>query len=167
MLRIQRILRIFPFEVIDLTKENRVSIAKHNDMNGKFCSLLLYKPKQSQLAIVFFSAVLGFRCCSRAFSSHGRQQLLQAWCVGFSLLWLLWLQSKGSRERALSSCGTWAQLPHGMWNIPRPGIELCPLHWQADSLPMTGQLFDLSLPPGKAATSEGSDHVRRAHGPSW
>lgn len=24
-------------------------------------------------------------------------------------------------------------VPHGMWNIPRPGIELCPLHWQADS----------------------------------
>ena len=123
MLRIQRILRIFPFEVIDLTKENRVSIAKHNDMNGKFCSLLLYKPKQSQLAIVFFSAVLGFRCCSRAFSSHGRQQLLQAWCVGFSLLWLLWLQSKGSRERALSSCGTWAQLPRGMLDLSRPGME--------------------------------------------
>ena len=142
MLRIRRILRIFPFEVIDLTKENRVSIAKHNDMNGKFCSLLLYKPKQSQLAIVFFSAVLGFRCCSRAFSSHGRQQLLQAWCVGFSLLWLLWLQSKGSRERALSSCGTWAQLPKGMWLFPGAGIEpvspasadSCPLGHQGQAL---------------------------------
>ena len=26
--------------------------------------------------------------------------------------------------RGLSSCGTWAQLPRGMQDYPRPGIEL-------------------------------------------
>ena len=31
------------------------------------------------------------------------------WCVGFSLRWLLLLQSSGSRHACFSSCGTQAQ----------------------------------------------------------
>ena len=31
------------------------------------------------------------------------------WCVGFSLQWLLLLQSTGSRRTGFSSCGTQAQ----------------------------------------------------------
>ena len=31
------------------------------------------------------------------------------WCTGFSLRWLLLLQSTGSRHVGFSSCGTWAQ----------------------------------------------------------
>ena len=27
-------------------------------------------------------------------------------------------------EHRLSSCGAWAELLHGMWDLPRPGIEL-------------------------------------------
>ena len=30
------------------------------------------------------------------------------WCAGFSLSWLLLLQSTGSRSAGFSSCGTWA-----------------------------------------------------------
>ena len=30
-------------------------------------------------------------------------------------------------------CTARAQLPHGMWNCPRPGIKPCPLRWQVDS----------------------------------
>ena len=56
-------------------------------------------------------------------------------CSGFSLRWLLLLQSRGSRhtgcsscgsralERRLSSCGAWAYLLHGMWDLPGPGFE--------------------------------------------
>ena len=56
-------------------------------------------------------------------------------CTGCSLWWLLLLQSPGSRragfsscgsralERRLSSCGAQAQLLHGMWDLPRPGME--------------------------------------------
>ena len=56
-------------------------------------------------------------------------------CTGFSLQWLLSLQSTGSRahglstcgsqvlEHRLSSCGTRAQLLHAMWDLPGPGIE--------------------------------------------
>ena len=44
-------------------------------------------------------------------------------CAGFSLRWLLLLQSAGSRHAGFSSCGTWTQLLHGMWDLPRPGLE--------------------------------------------
>ena len=74
-------------------------------------------------------------------------------CAGFSLRWLLLLQSMGSRhagfsscgtrclERRLSSCGTWALLLHSMWDLPGPGIE-----------PMSPALagrFSTTAPPGK------------------
>ena len=46
----------------------------------------------------------------------------------------------------LSSCGTWArqlciraQLPRGMWTLPDPGLNLCPLHWQVNSYPLCHQ----------------------------
>ena len=56
-------------------------------------------------------------------------------CAGFSLQWLLLLWSTGSRrtgfsscgsqalERRLSSCGAWAQLLRGMWDLPGPGLK--------------------------------------------
>ena len=31
------------------------------------------------------------------------------WCAGFSLRWLLFLRSTGSRRMGFRSCGTWAQ----------------------------------------------------------
>ena len=52
------------------------------------------------------------------------------WGVGFSLQWLLSLQSEGQSTwasvvaaRGLSRCGALAQLPHNMRNLPRPEIE--------------------------------------------
>ena len=45
------------------------------------------------------------------------------WWAGFSLEWLLLLQSTGSGRPCASSCGTWAQLLRGMWNLPGPGLE--------------------------------------------
>ena len=38
-------------------------------------------------------------------------------CVGFSLQWLLLLQSTGSRSRGLSSYSTQAWLPWGTWDL--------------------------------------------------
>ena len=35
-------------------------------------------------------------------------------CAGFSLQWLLLLQSTGSRHTGFSSCGTWAQQ---LWHV--------------------------------------------------
>ena len=74
-------------------------------------------------------------------------------CAGFSLRCLLLLWSTGSRctgfsscgsralEHRLSSCGTWAQLLHSMWDLPGPGLE--PV-----SLALAGG-FLTTAPPGK------------------
>ena len=48
--------------------------------------------------------------------------------VSFSLQWLL-LCSPGSRVLGLNNYGAQAQLPHGMWILPRPGIESVSPHW--------------------------------------
>ena len=67
--------------------------------------------------------------------------------MGFSL-WRLLLCSTGSRQWAsvvgalrLSSGGTWGQLLHGMWNLPKPGIE--PVS------PVLAGGFLSTVPPGK------------------
>ena len=44
-------------------------------------------------------------------------------CSVFSQRQLLLLWSMSSRRMDFSSCGTWASLPRGMWNLPIPGIE--------------------------------------------
>ena len=48
--------------------------------------------------------VLGLPCCVRAFSSFGEWGLLCLWCMGFSLWWILLLQSIGSRCVGFGSC---------------------------------------------------------------
>ena len=76
------------------------------------------------------------------------------WCAGFSLRWLLLLQSTGSRhtgfsscgsqapECRLSSCGAWAQVLCGMWDLPGPGLE--PVS------PAQAGRFLTTAPPGKS-----------------
>ena len=62
-------------------------------------------------------------------------------CAGFSLWWLLFLKSTGSRHTNFSSCGTqghclWLAVSRaqaqmllwGMWNLPRPGSNPRPLN---------------------------------------
>ena len=57
-------------------------------------------------------------------------------CTGFSLQWLLLLWSTGSRRAGFSSCGSQAQLFMACGIFPDQGLNLCPLHWQADSYPL-------------------------------
>ena len=78
-------------------------------------------------------------------------------CAGFSLRWLLLLQSMGSRcadfsscglqapEHRLSSCGSRAQLLHSMWDLPGPGLE--PEYPALAGGPLT------TLPPRKSLES--------------
>ena len=108
------------------------------------------------LCIYLFLAVLGLRCCAWAFSSCGERGLLFLWCAGFSLRWLLLLQSMGSRRAGFSSCGSWAlehrlsswgaraSLLHGMWDLPGPGLE--PMS------PAFAGGFLTTVPPGKSST---------------
>ena len=50
-----------------------------------------------KIYLFYFLAVVGPCCCMRAFSSCCDQEILFVWCTGFSLWWLLLLQSTGSR----------------------------------------------------------------------
>ena len=89
-----------------------------------------------KIIYLLFSHVLGLHCCAWAFSS----------CC-----------ERASHRHAFSCCrapalgiegfhscsGTGAQLPHGMWDLPRPGIELV-------SLALQGR-FLTTGPPGKPA----------------
>ena len=85
-----------------------------------------------------FLAALGLRCCARAFSScgewgplfivvHGLLIVVASLVAEHRLqsrrLQQLWHMSSVAVARRLSSCGSWAQLLHGMWDLPRPGIE--------------------------------------------
>ena len=92
--------------------------------------------------IYLFLGVLGLCCCAQAFSSNGMWKLLSrcsAWashCGSFSCCkaralgaWTWVVVAHG-----LSGCRTCAQLLHGMWNLPGPGIEpMIALCWQAES----------------------------------
>ena len=64
------------------------------------------------------------------------------WYTGFSSWWLLLLQSTGSRGTGFSSCGAQAQLLHGMWNLPGPGIKPLP--------PALAGRFLSTVPPQKS-----------------
>ena len=75
-------------------------------------------------------------------------------CAGFSLWWLLLLRSTGSTctgfsscglqalEHRLRSCGAWAQLLCGLWDLPGP--ELKPVS------PALAGGFLTAKPPGKS-----------------
>ena len=62
--------------------------------HSSFCHLFFLKKKKNFFFCLFL-AVLGLRCCTRAFSSCGERGLLL-------------LQSMGSKHTGFSSCGTWA-----------------------------------------------------------
>ena len=81
-------------------------------------------------------AVLGLRFCARALSSCGKQgPLFIAVCGPLTITASL------VAEHRLSNCGSRAQLLHGMWDPPRPGLE--PV-----SPALAGRL-STTAPPGK------------------
>ena len=99
-----------------------------------------------------FLAVLGLCCSGWAFSSCSVQA---ARCGGLSCcgaqslghmsfsscdVWAqqLWLEAFRGQ---VMSCGSWAQLPRGLWDLPRPGMEPVSLALQGE--------FSTTGPPGK------------------
>ena len=62
-------------------------------------------------------------------------------CAAFSLQWLLLLWSTGSRHVGFHSCGSWAQLLRGMWDLPGPGLK--------PVAPALAGGFLTTVPPGK------------------
>ena len=65
--------------------------------------------------LVFFSFCLYFWLRWVFVAAHGLSLVSWSggyssfWCAGFSLRWLLFLRSTGSRRVGFGSCGTWAQ----------------------------------------------------------
>ena len=78
---------------------------------------------QRILLVYLFSAVLGLCCCSRAFSSCSVQA---SHCSDFSgcATQAQGVQASAVTAHGLSSCGSRAYLPCGVWDLLRSGIKL-------------------------------------------
>ena len=86
-------------------------------------------------------AVLGLRFCTRAFSSCGKREQLFIVVRGPLIIVASLVAEHRLQTRRLSNCGSRAQLLHGMWDLPRPGLE--PV-----SPALAGRL-STTAPPGK------------------
>ena len=74
-------------------------------LTSLFCFFLRF----IYLFILFFWLCWVFVAARRLSLVATSRSYSSLWCVGFSLLWLLLLQSTGSRRAGFSSCGSWAQ----------------------------------------------------------
>ena len=93
------------------------------------------------LYIYLFLAVLGLRFCARAFSSCGERGPLFIAVRGPLTIAASLVAEHRLQTRRLSSCGSRAQSLHGMWDLPRPGLE--PVS------PALAGRFSTTAPPGK------------------
>ena len=90
-------------------------------------------------------AVLGLCFCARAFSSCGKWgPLFIAVCGPLTIASSLVAEHR-LHTRRLSNCGSWAQLLHSTWDLPRPGLE--PVS------PALAGRFLTTVPPGKPRNS--------------
>ena len=113
-------------------------------------------------------AVLGLCFCARAFSGCGKRGPLFTAVRGPLTIAASLVAEHRLQMRRLSSCGSRAQLLHGMWDPPGPGLE--PVS------PALAGRFSTTAPPGKppaasllswAAPSGRGWHVLLVTGGSW
>ena len=76
------------------------------------------------IIIYLFLAVLGLRFCARAFSSCGKWGPLFTAVHGPLTIVASLVAGHRLQTRRLSSCGSRAHPLRGMWDLPRPGLEL-------------------------------------------
>ena len=93
------------------------------------------------LFIYLFMTVLGLRFSARAFSNCGKWGPLFIAVRGPLTIAASLVAEHRLQTRRLSSCGSRAQLPRGMWDLPRPGLE--PVS------PALAGGFPTTAPPGK------------------
>ena len=86
-------------------------------------------------------AALGLRFCARALSSCGKRGPLFIAVRGPLTITASPAAEHRLQTRRLSSCGPRAQLLHGMWDPPRPGLE--------PASPALAGRFSTTAPPGK------------------
>ena len=85
--------------------------------------------------------MLYLRLFARAFSSCGEWGPLFIAVRGPLTITASLVAEHRLQTCRLSSCGSWAQLLHGMWDLPRPGLE--PVS------PAFAGRFSTTVPPGK------------------
>ena len=88
--------------------------------------------------------VLSLRFCARAFSSCGKRGPLFIAVRGPLTIAASPVAEHRLQTRRLSNCGSRAQLLHGMWDPPRPGLE--PVS------PALAGRFPTTAPPGKPSS---------------
>ena len=93
------------------------------------------------LFLFIFMAVLSLHFCARAFSSCGKRGPLFTAVRGPLTIVASPVGEHRLQMRRLSNCGSRAQLLHGMWDLPRPGLE--PVS------PALAGRFSTTAPPGK------------------
>ena len=91
--------------------------------------------------LYLFLAVLGLHFCARAFPSCGKRGPLFIAVRGPLTVVASLVAEHRLQMRRLSSCGSWAQLLRGMWDLPRPGLE--------PVFPALAGRFSTTVPPGK------------------
>ena len=89
--------------------------------------VFLYFLKYIHNLFIFILVAPGLYCCTRTFSSCNRQGLLFQ-CTGFSLQWLLLLQSTGSRTWAQQLWCTGLEAPRGRTCVPCVHRQV-PIHY--------------------------------------
>ena len=100
--------------------------------------------------------MLGLRFCAWAFSSCGERGPLFIVVRGpLTIAASLVAEHRLQTECRLSSCGSRAQLLHGMWDLPRPGLE--PVS------PALAGRFSTTAPPGKPL----SESYKRTQNNLW
>ena len=109
--------------------------------NNVFCLFVCFVYLKNYLFIYLFMAVLGLRFCARAFSSCGKRGPLFIAVRGPLTIAASLVAEHRLQTRRLSSCGAWAQLLWGMWDLPGPGLE--PVS------PALAGRFSTTVPPGK------------------
>ena len=85
--------------------------------------------------------MLGLRFCARASASCDKRGPLFIAVRGPLTIVASLVAEHRLQTRRLSSCGPRAQLLHGMWDLPRPGLE--PVS------PALAGRFSTTAPPGK------------------
>ena len=86
-------------------------------------------------SLKIYLAALGLHCCTWAFSNCSKWRLLSSYSAQVSCGAFFYCRSQTRVQRfsccnsraSQLSCGSWAQLPHNMWDLPRPGIILMSL----------------------------------------
>ena len=131
-----------------------------------FCNNIIWEVKffiSMKFYFFFFLAVLDLHFCAWAFSSCGMRGLLfvavhrllivvASHCGGFSCCgaWALGAWASVVVVHGLYRAGS-VVVAHGLscstacGNFPDQGLNLCPLHWQADSQPLHHQRSPWSL----------------------